>query len=176
MTRKPYRLTLAGLAKAFEDKDLWTYVDEVVGNWSELAPLIFGKWEYFKERELAKEATERLRQMFLEEGVLNLKDVRQKAQIPRDYPYHFYDPLLLSRLLVQSEDGSMQSELFAGFFFFPMLHSMFGFSGETWFKAIQDDAGLREWARAFLKGQTTSHRLSSERYEQLLRKLEASED
>jgi hypothetical protein len=171
---KPYRLTLAGLANAFENEELWSHVDQIAGNWSELAPLVFGKWNYFKERELDKEATERLRQMFHGEGVLKLRNVRERPQITKDYPYRLYDPMLFTHLLHPSEDSSMHPMLFAEFFFLPLLNSPFGFSLERWFKAIQNDIDLRQWAKLFFKIQATAYRSESERYEQLLRKLEAS--
>ena len=173
---KPYRLTLAGLASAFENEELWSNVDQIAGNWGELAPLVFGKWSYFKERELGKEAMERLRQMFHGEGVLKLKNVGERPQIAKDYPYRLYDPLLLSHLLHPSEDSSMHPMLFAEFFFLPLLDSPFGFSLERWFKAIQDDSDLKQWAKLFFRGQATAYRSKSERYEQLLRELEAGGD
>jgi len=50
-----YKLTFFGLCLSMQIANSRDY-DEIIVNWKNLAPLLFGKWEYFKEKVGRKEA------------------------------------------------------------------------------------------------------------------------
>jgi hypothetical protein len=178
--RNLYRLTLAGLAAAFEDEELWNHVDEIVVRWSSLAPWVFGRWEYFKEKGLGEEAVKRLREMFQKEGVLRLRfgprNAGENLLAVKDYRYYLHDPLLWSWLFHYSQNGSMMPDLFAKFFLLPTLHPIRGVSAERWLKALRDDMTLREWTRKAFKDEISAYQSQAQRYRETLQELEASED
>ena len=177
--RKPFFVTLQGLAIALEDEKLWALRDRIVEKHIDLAPCVFGKWEYFKKVGLGLEAEKRLRQMFRRGGTLMFETTAtgapDKLLVADDYPQQMYDPWFLMWLPSGLEGGSMPPDLFAWFFFMPMLDSSTEFSREKWLSALKDDQDLREWFVSMLRFRITQCQDEAKRYKEISQELEPSE-
>jgi len=177
--KTPFRLTMRGLAEASNTEDFWKNLDKIVKVWIDLAPLVFGNWEYFKERDLDEEAKMRLRQMFQGEGIRKFHDRRSELFNFKDQPYYLYTNVIWTWLLHPLEDrprdnsniGSIPAMLFTEFFFLPMLDPFFRFNHREWLKALKNNIELREWAKLIFKARTSEYQSEVDRYDRLLQEM-----
>jgi predicted transcriptional regulator len=130
-----YGLTLKGLIKAIFSRNNFENLDNIFDRWKHLAPLIFGKWIYFKKMQLRDDIIEFLcdRRIIWENLQISYrgKDEISSDKIAEDFFMSDLASWIFRKRLVGNRD--------------------------KWLRALRGDEELRKWMISYLEMEVKKH-------------------